>query len=247
MTPMVTLGIVLATAVALLLLQRTIRAGRRIPLRPLPSLNTLHAQLGQAIESGNPLHITLGRASLVSTAAPTSVASLELLDDLAQDGCANSTPPLVTTGEGTLLISGQDSLRQAFQKAGRSGEFDPAQVQFIAAENSPFAYAAGAASLVQKDKVTANVAVGHFGPELAVIAEAANRNQLEQLLGADDPTAMAIATAFTPHVLLGEELLAIGAYVKENEGWLAALQLQDLARWIIAIALLVLAMIKFLV
>lgn len=246
MTPIVTLGIVLATAVALLLLQRTLRAGRRVALRPLPALDSLHTQLGQAIESGNPLHVTLGRASLVSNTAPTSVAALQLLDDLAEDGCANSTPPLVTAGDGTLLLSGQDSLRQAFQKAGRSGEFDPAQVQFIAAENSPYAYAAGAASVVQKNRVTANVAVGHFGPELAIIAEAANRHQLEQLLGTDDPTAMAIATAFTPNVLLGEELLATGAYVQENEGWLAALQLQDIVRWIVAVILVVLAIIKFL-
>jgi hypothetical protein len=244
MTPIMILGLIIVVAVALYLLQRSIRVGRRVALRPLPALIGLRVQLGRAIESGNPLHITLGNASLVSPASPTSLAALHVLDHLAAEGCANGTPPLVTVGEGTLLPAAQDSLRHAYQKSGRSGEFDPAQAQFIAAETNPFIYAGGAGALLQQDRVTGSVAVGRFGPELALIAEAANRQEGGQLLGTDDPTALAIAVAFSQDVLVGEEMLAAGAYLDGDSGRLAALQLQDIIRWIVAGGLVLLALIE---
>jgi hypothetical protein len=244
MTPLITLGIITAVAILLFLLQRSIQAGRRVAVRPLPALDGLHHQLGRAIESGNPLHVTLGGASLAGQANPTSISALHVLDHLAEEGCANSTPPLVTLGEGTLLPAAQDSLRHAFQKAGRSGEFEPTQVQFLAAETNPFTYASGAATLLQHDHVTGNVAVGRFGPELALIAEAANQGKLEQLLGSDNPTALAVATAFSENVLVGEELLAVGAYLADEPGRLASLQLQDLIRWLVAGGIVLLALIE---
>ena len=244
MTPLITLGVIAAVIILLVLLQRSVLAGRKVATRPLPALNGLHDQLGRAIESGNPLHVTLGNASLVSQSAPTSVAALQLLDNLAEDGCANGAPPLVTMGEGTLLPAAQDSLRHAYQNIGRRGEFDAAQAQFIATETNNFTYAGGAANLLQQSKVTGNIVVGHFGTEIALLAEAANNQQIEQIIGTDDPTALALATAFTDNVLIGEEMLAVGAYLEEDSGRLASLQLQDIIRWVIALGLIVLAIIE---
>ncbi len=242
MTPLIILGIVAILSVLLILLTRSVQVGRRVALRPLPALGGIKGQLGRSIESGSPLHVTLGQAGLVNQAAPTSIAALHVLDRLAIDGCANSTPPLVTVGEGTLLPMAQDSLRHAFQKAGRSGEFAPEQARFIAPETTPFIYAGGAANLLQQDRVTGNIAVGRFGPELALIAEAANSRRLDQLLGTDDPTALAVATAFSQNVLVGEELLAAGAYLTDEPDRLATLQLQDIIRWIVAVGIVLLAL-----
>jgi len=244
MTPLIILGTVAVLAVLLFLLTRSVQVGRQVALRPLPALDGLKGQLGRSIESGSPLHVTLGEAGLVNQAAPTSIAALHILDRLAIDGCANSTPPLVTVGEATLLPIAQDSLRHAFQEAGRRGEFAPEQARFIASETTPFIYAGGAASLLQQDRVTGNIAVGRFGPELTLIAEAANSRRLEQLLGTDDPTALAVATAFSPNVLVGEELLAAGAYLSNDAGRLATLQLQDIIRWVIAGGIVLLALVE---
>jgi hypothetical protein len=244
MTPLITLGIIAVFAVLLLLLQRSLQAGRPVALRPLPALDGIKGQLGRAIESGSPVHMTLGQAGLVNQALPTSIAALHILDQLAVEGCANSTPPMVTVGDATLLPAAQGSLRRAFQEAGRSGEFAPEQVQFVAPETTSFIYAGGAAMLLQQDRVTGNIAVGRFGPELTLIAEAANNRRLEQLLGTDDPTALAVATAFSQHVLVGEELLAAGAYLANDSGRLATLQLQDIIRWIIASAIVILAVVE---
>lgn len=244
MTPPITLGSIAVLAILLVLLTRSVKVGRRVLLRPLPALDGMKDQLGRAIESGSPLHVTLGQAGLVNQAAPTSIAALHVLDHLAEEGCANSTPPLVTVGEATLLPMAQDSLRYAYQQAGRSGEFSPEQAQFISPEMTPFIYAGGAANLLQQDRVTGNIAVGRFGPELALIAEAANNRRLDQLLGADDPTALAVATAFGQPMLVGEELLASGAYLSAEPDRLATLQLQDIIRWIIAGSIVLLALVE---
>ena len=244
MTPLVTLAIIGVVIVLLVLLQRSVQAGRKVAVRPLQALDGLQGQLGRAIESGQPLHVTLGSASLVNQASQTSIAGIQVVDHLAKDGCANGTPPMITVGEGTLLPAAQDSLRHAYQELDRRVEYDPSQVQFISSDTTPFVYAGGTASLLQQAQVTANVAMGHFNSEIALIAEAANNQNIEQIIGTDDPTALAIASAFTENVLIGEEALAVGAYLDEAPGRLASLQLQDIIRWIIAGALVLLAIVE---
>ncbi|MCP4358654.1 MAG: hypothetical protein GY796_11605 [Chloroflexi bacterium] len=244
MTPLAILTIIGIIILALVLLQRLTDKGRIISMRPLPALAGIRGQLGRAIESGRPLHMTMGRGSLISQANPTSVASWQLLDHLTKDGCANGAPPMITVGEGTLLPVAQDSLRHAYRTAGRNGEFNPAEAQFIATNTDAFIYAGGAAAFLQQANVTGNIAIGRFGEELALIVEAANHRQVEQIIGSDDPTAVALATAFTENVLIGEEMLAVGAYLDQNPSRLASLQVQDTLRWIIVSAILLLAIIK---
>ena len=238
MTPVIVLAVLLVLVLLLFLLTRSVRAGRLTVLRPLPSYDGLAGQVGRAIETGRQLHLTLGQASLVGSANPTSVSATAVLDHLAKDGCANGTPPLVTVGDGTLLPLAQGSLQHALSQAGRPGDFDLSLTQFVAHDTDPFAYGAGVAALLQQQHVASNIMVGRFGPEIAIIAEAANRQNIEQVIGTDDPTALAVATAVTGNVLIGEELFATSAYLEGNASQLASLQLQDILRWIIVLFIL---------
>ncbi len=238
MTPIIVLAVLLVLGLLLFLLTRSVRAGRTAVLRPLTSYEGLRRQIGRAIESGRQLHLTLGQASLVSRANPTSVSAAAVLDNLAKDGCANGTPPLVTVGEGTLLPLAQGSLQHALAEAGRPGDFDLSLTQFVAHETDPFAYSAGVAALLQEQRVASNIMVGRFGPELAIMAEAANRQNIEQVIGTDDPTALAVAVAATDDVLIGEELFATSAYLEGRASQIASLQLQDILRWIVVLFIL---------
>jgi len=238
MTPIIVLAVLLVLGVLLFLLTRSVQAGRMPVLRPLTSYEGLQGQIGRAIESGRQLHLTLGQASLVGRANPTSVSAAAVLDSLAKDGCANGTPPLVTVGEGTLLPLAQGSLQHALTEAGRPGDFDLSLTQFVAPETDPFAYGAGVAVLLQQQRVASNIMVGRFGPELAIMAEAANRQNIEQVIGTDDPTALAVAVAATDDVLIGEELFATSAYLEGSASQIASLQLQDILRWIVVLFIL---------
>lgn len=238
MTLLTMLLAITAIALLLLVLTRGLQNGRTLSLRPLTSYTALAGQLGRAIESGRHLHVSLGRASLVGAANPTSIAAVNVLDHLALTGCANATPPLTTVGEGTLLPLAQASVHAACDEAGRPGDFDTRTVQFIAADSDPFAYAGGVTAVLQQDKIASNVLVGRFGPEVAIMAEAASRQEMEQVIGTDDPVALALATASTSNVVIGEELFVAAAYLEGRPSQLASVQLQDILRWLIILTIL---------
>lgn len=79
------------------------------------------------------------------------------------------------------------------------------------------------------------------------MTEAANRRRVAQVVGSDDPVALAVATAATGNVLIGEEMLVAGAYLQGRRSQLASVQLQDILRWIVALAVLGVAVYQFVV
>jgi hypothetical protein len=236
--------IILFTAALLYLFARRLRAGYRPGLRPLPAYAVLSNQVGRAVESGRRVHFAAGRASLIGPAAPTSVAALKALDYLAQDGCPSGVPPLATVGEGTLLPAAQDSLRFGYAQAARPGDFSPQMVQFLAAEAFPMAYAAGVTEVIHRGGIGSNIMMGRFGSEVAIITEAATRARVEQVIGSDDPVALGVAAAVTENVLIGEELLASGAYLEGQPAQVASLQTQDLLRLLVGGAILLVALVR---
>ena len=246
MNALFALIIIVVVALLLLIFTRRQHNGRSPATRPLPACNSLSNQVGEAIESGRQLHVSLGQASLVGASNPTSIAAIHILDNLAKDGCASGTPPLTTVGDGTLLPIAQDSLRQAHKAAGRMNEYKPAMTQFLAADSDAYAYAGGIASILQQGRASSNLLFGRFGPELAIPAEIAARKNMEQVIGTDDPSALAVATAVTDNVLIGEELFAAGAYLENKPSQAAGLQVQDIMRWFIILTILALVLSRLL-
>ncbi len=238
------LAVILVSAALLWIFSLRGRRGYTAVLRPLPAYNALDGQIGRAVESDSQLHISLGRASLSSTDSLSSIAALTVLSKMANDGSASGVPPLVTVGDGTLLPIAQESLRFAHDDAQQEGAVGLAR--FIATENQPYVYAGGVAVGLQQNKIISNVLVGKFGAEVAIINESANRQDMEQVIGSDDITAIALGSMVTDNTLLGEELLASGAYLEGTTMQIASLQAQDVLRVAAAAALLVTAVTQLL-
>ena len=241
------LVIAIAGTILLYWLRARIRAGRAVSFRPIRGYSALRTQSARAVEGGRNAHISLGSTSLVSESSPGSIAALTAMDFLTEDGVASDVPPLVTMGDGTLMIAAQDSLRGAFAKSGRKRDYDPSLGRFIAATDFSAAYAVGVSEVVNSEKLGSNLLLGRYGPELAIIAEAGERKKLQQVVGTDDPTAMSIALAATDNVLLGEELYVAGAYLKGEPAQVASLQLQDVLRGVAIAAILLAAIYNFVV
>ncbi len=223
-----------------------VRSGRGVNLRPLNGYIALKAQRAKSVETGRGVHFSVGRANLSGSSSPTSIAALSALDYIAADACASDVPPFTTTGDGTLLLAAQDSLRAAYNVAGRQHDYSSRIVQYLAAENQPMTFAAGTSDIVNRGEVGSNLMIGRFGAELAIVTESAERGDMEQVIGSDDPTAMALAVLATDKVLLGEEVFASGAYLHGEPVQLASIQLQDILR-VLAIAGILLATLFYLV
>lgn len=236
--------IALAGAGLLALTQR-VKKGNKVGLRPHSGYTNLKKQVGYSVESGQHMHISLGRGNLTGSANPTSVAALIILDHLAESSCASGMPPVVTTGDGTLLVAGQDKLRQVYNKAHRATEFKPGMIEFQAGDTYPLAYAAGVTHALNREAVGSNILAGRFGSEIALITEAAERAQAEQLISSDDPIALALAYPLADALIIGEEHLAAGAYLQGKPAQLASLQLQDFLRLFAAIAIILATFFAF--
>lgn len=236
--------IILLAATVMLLVARRLRAGVHYALRPLTGYRVLGEQIGRAVESGSQLHITLGRAPLPGINGPTSAAGLEILSHLARESSESGIAPRITVGDATLLPAAQGELYRIQNRVEAIGEYAVDDVQFLASNDYPMAYAAGITNTLHHDVVASNIAVGRFGTEVAIIAEAARREQYNQIIGTDDPTAMALATLYTDNVLWGEELFTAGAYLEGRIAQLASVRAQDILRWLVAAGILLFTLLR---
>jgi len=209
--------------------------------RDIPAFTHMRHAIGRVVEDGTRLHVSLGRGSMVAPQSAAGLAGLMLLRRLAELTSAGDEPPIATTGDATLAILSQDTLQAASQISAQ-GAYDHTSGRLTGL--SPFSYAAGTMPVIRDENISANVLVGNFGPEAALLTETAERNNIFTLAGSDDLTAQSIFFANAQEPLLGEEVFAAGAYTEAGRIHGASLKMQDILRWGIVIVILVGAVLK---
>lgn len=229
---------------ALLLLGLTLWR-RRSPatLRPIEAYERLNRAVGLAVENGTRLHISLGRGNLFTARGGSALAGLAMLRRLAERTSASDRPPIVTSGDAALAILSQDTLRSGYRAAGAEEQYRFSTGRLTGL--TPFSYAAGTMPIEHDENVSANVVIGDLGAESALIAEASDRENSSLIAASDDLSAQAIFYASAQEPLIGEELFAAGAYVGAGASHDASLQVQDILRWLIIVAILVGSLLKF--
>jgi hypothetical protein len=70
------------------------------------------------------------------------------------------------------------------------------------------------------------------------LTEAADRQDTTVIAASDSLPAQAVLYATSDELLIGEELFAAGAYHQAGDSHAASLVVQDIARWIVILALL---------
>lgn len=201
-------------------------------IRPLASFQDLRSETGRAAEGGGTIHIAIGNGGLIGEDTITSLAALEVVEELADTAVLYNAPPIITVGDPTLLPLAQDILRRAYERHGLVKRYNPDQVRFVAP--SPMAYAAGAANIVMTEDVMSNAMIGTFGPEVSLITDAGARRDLPQLAAAAASDALGVLYPATDRLAVGEELYAAGAQMTEKRRYTISLQAQDILRLVLA-------------
>jgi len=236
------IAVVLLTMVLLITLALWKRKSSAL-LRDIPALTGLQRVLGLSVEDGSRLHISLGFGSLLTPRGSSALAALAMLRHLAERTSASDRPPVTSTGDPVLSLLAQDTLQAGYTAAGAGELFVPTTGRLTGL--SPFGYAAGAIPIIRDENVSANVLVGHFGPEAALLADAAEQENVMTIGASDDIAAQSILFAGSQEPLIGEELYASGAYLGAGAWHSASLTIQDILRWLIMVALLFGAFAKF--
>ncbi len=212
-------------------------------LREIPALTQLFRMLGLSVEDGTRLHVSLGSGNLLDMRGGSALAGLAMLRHIAERTSVSDSPPVASSGDSLLGLLSQDTL-QAGYKAASAGELYSHTTGRVAGL-SPFGYAAGAMHISQNENVSANIMIGHFGSEVALLADAAERENVVVIGASDNLSGQAVLFANAQNALIGEELFSTGAYLGAGASHLASLTLQDLFRWVIILILLGGAVAKF--
>jgi hypothetical protein len=212
-------------------------------LREIPALAQLYRMLGLSVEDGTRLHVSLGYGNLLDMRGGSALAGLAMLRYIAERTSVGDAPPVASAGDSLLGMLSQDTL-QAGYKAASAGELY-SHITGRVAGLSPFGYAAGAMHIPQNENVSANIMIGHFGPEVALLADAAERENVLIIGASDNLAGQAVLFANSQDPLVGEELFSAGAYLEAGASHLASLTLQDVFRWVIIFVLLGGAVAKF--
>jgi Domain of unknown function (DUF6754) len=233
---LVGLVLVLLCAALLLVFMVIYRKRPTHGLRSIQAFNNLRQAIGLAVEDGSRLHISLGKASLNTAQVASALAGLSLLQRIAQLSSISDRPPVATSGDGGLTILSQDTLRATYRSANALDLYDPGRGQMSGP--TPMAYIAGALPTLQDENVSANILIGNFGPEVALLADTSEQKNAACLAGSDSLTAQAVLYATARDPLLGEEVFASGAYLQSGRSHPASLRVQDVLRWLVILALL---------
>lgn len=235
MTQLLPLGLVIFAAILLLVLT-FIKRKSPPAFREIAALTRLKRAAGLAVEDGTRLHVSLGRGGLVTPRGAASLSALALLRQIGEQTSTSDRPPIATSGDPVLAALSQDTLQAAYQAAGVEELFQHTSGRLGGL--TPFSYAAGAMTVARQEQVSTDVVMGDFGPEVGLLTEASERENATLIAAASDPSAQSILFASTSEPLVGEELFAAPAYIGNDPAQRASLQVQDVLRWLIILALL---------
>lgn len=215
--------------------RKTSARPRRAPLRSIRGMLRLRRALGLAVEDGTRLHLSLGKASILSPNSASAFVALSALERIGMQSSLSDSPPVATSGDGTLALLSHDALQAAYRQANAIDQFDASQARL--AGITPFSYAAGTLPVIHDEDVSANLLIGNFGPEVALMAHAAEQENAVVVAASDSIAAQAVLYAAAEEPLLGEEVFTIPAYLSSRPIHYASVRVQDLLRWLVIIVL----------
>jgi hypothetical protein len=239
---MIAFGLLVVAAILLLALTFW---RRRSPasLRLIDAYDRLNRSVGLAVENGTRLHISLGRGNLFTARGGSALAGLAMLRRLAERTSVSDRPPIVTSGDASLAILSQDTLQSGYRAAGAEEQYRFSTGRLTGL--TPFSYAAGTIPTIHDENVSANIIMGDFGTESALLAEASDRENTNLIAASDNLSAQSVFYASSQDPLIGEELFAAGAYVGAGAAHEASLNVQDILRWLIILAIIIGSLLKF--
>jgi hypothetical protein len=220
-------------------------AGRNRPgrqLREIRAFARLRRAVGLAVESGTRLHISIGRGALTGLQGAAAFMGLSMLGRIARAASISDRPPVATSGDGSLSILSRDTLRGAYQALGAEGQYDYTSGRMSGL--TPFSYAVGTIPIIHDEQISANVLIGHFGSEVALINDVAEQSGSLTVGGTDNLPGQAVLYATAQEPLIGEEVFAGGAYLGAGLMHEASLRTQDLLRILLVIFILAAAILR---
>jgi hypothetical protein len=231
------LAVVLGAAAILVFLKVALREKLARSLRPIAAFQRLQRAIGLAVEDGKRLHVSLGKSEILSPDSASSLVGLTTLERIAQLSMISDRPPIATSGQGSLSVLSQDTLRAGYRASNALEQYDPDRGRL--AGPTPLSYTAATIAVIHDENFSAHLLVGSFGPEVGLLTEAIDQENAFSLAATNSLPAQAVLYATAQEPLIGEELFAVPGYLHTGPIHTASLLTQDVLRWLFIVSILV--------
>jgi hypothetical protein len=177
---------------------------------------------------GKPILYIPGLSSIGDIA---TIASLNILSQVAKKTAQYNTTLLVPNRDPVVYTVAQEVVKEAYIDAGRPDAYVSDNVYFISAEQ--FAYVAAVCGTMVREKPATNLFLGYFWAESLLLAEAGAATGAVQIAGTDSVFQLPFFITACDYTLIGEELYAASAYLGRDPLLLGSLKGQDWGKMII--------------
>ncbi len=221
------LGVIVYSALVLWFIYRA-RAGKRLFIRRLPGLDALEEAVGRATEMGKPILYVPGLSSIQDIA---TIASLNILSQVAKKTAEYNTTLLVPNRNPVVYVVAREIVKESYTDAGRPDAFNPDNIYFVT--SNQWAYAAAVCGTMVREKPATNLFLGYFWAESLVLAETGASTGAIQIAGTDSVFQLPFFITACDYTLIGEELYAASAYLSREPLLMGSLKGQDWGKMIV--------------
>ena len=195
--------------------------GRPLFIRRIPGLTAIDEAVGRAVEMGRGVLLSTGLGSI----DVITLQALAICTNVASAAARYGTRVQLPVYDPAFLPVAEDAISNAYNQAGRSDAYSPDDVRYLS--NQQFAYAAGVAGMIQRDKFAATFLFWTFFAESLIMAENANQVGAIQVAGTPSTTQIPFFIAACDYVIIGDEYYAATAYLTRQPTLLGSIVGQD--------------------
>ncbi len=214
------------------------KSDKNLFIRRIAGLDAVEEALGRATEMGR---ATLYVPGLSSMADVATIASLNILGEVAKKTAQFGTPLIVPVADPIVYTVAREVVKESYTAAGRPDAFHQDIVFFVT--DQQFAFAAAVDGIMTRELPATNFLIGMFWAESLILAETGAATGAIQIAGTDAIAQLPFFITACDYTLIGEELYAASAYISREPLLLGSIKAQDYSKALITILIIILTIL----
>ena len=223
-------GLVLLVAMLLVIFLTILRAKKwKLPyFRKLAALDAIEEAVGRAVEMGRPIHMSPGNDNLRAASSTEMLAGISVGAYVAELAAKYNVNLIPTVGYTDTQAQLEERIRLAFLQEGKLESYHIGMVRYV-----PYgmAYDLFVLGIAEREKPSANIMIGSWQAAGLYLIESMRKIGAINIAGTVRPILTAFFVGACDYALIGEEVLAAGAYTSKDAATMGGLQGQDLLKF----------------
>jgi hypothetical protein len=212
------------------------KKGMKFEMKHLPGLDAIEEAVGRATEMGRPIVANPGLDGL-RAGGPVTIAGLSVVTYVSRLAARKGTGLIVPVANPELLPVVDEIVKTSYVMEGAPEAFDPdSQIRWLG--DNQWSWTAGLQGIAERERVASNIMIGSFAAEAMILAETFARVGAFQVGGLTNTYQIPFFVAACDYTLVGDEMLAAGAYLSGDPAQIATIAAEDIFK-IIFVGLIV--------